>query len=161
MSELIDSVSHCWRCDVIMSSFHREDVEAICKIHLSHRQVSDSMVWLHNRKGVYSVRSGYYIARRVMRKEDWTESSRGSSGLQIWKKLWKLRVPNKIKVFGWRACHEILPTFCQPCLKKNHIRSGVSLQQISSRIYCSRYMGVCYCSRCVGRKFNQSVKVFN
>ena len=58
VSELIDSVSHCWRCDVIMSSFHREDAEAICKFHLSHRQVSDSMVWLHNRKGVYSVRLG-------------------------------------------------------------------------------------------------------
>ena len=110
MSELIDSVSHCWRCDVIMSSFHREDAEAICKFHLSHRQVSDSMVWLHNRKGVFSVRSRYYIARRVMRKEDWAKSSRGPSGLQIWKKLWKLQVPNKIKVFGWRACHEILPT---------------------------------------------------
>ena len=110
VSELIDSVSHCWMRDVIMSSFHREDAEAICNIHLSHRQVSDSVVWLHNRKGVYSVRSGYYIARRVMRKDDWAESSRGSGGLQIWKKLWKLRVPNKIKVFGWRTCHEILPT---------------------------------------------------
>ena len=110
MSELIDSVSHCWRRDVIMSSFHREDVVAICKIHLSHRQALDSMVWLHNRKGVYSVRSMYHIARRVMRKEDRAESSRGPSGLQVWKKLWKLCVPNKIKVFGWKACHEILPT---------------------------------------------------
>ena len=59
---------------------------------------------------MYLVRSGYYIARRVMRKEDWVESSRGPSGLQIWKKLWKLRVPNKIKVFRWRVYHEILPT---------------------------------------------------
>ena len=96
--------------DVIISSFHRDDAEAICKIHLSHRQVSNFVVWLHKRKEVYSVRSEYYIARRVMQKEDWIESSRGPRGLQIWKKLWKLLVPNKIKVFGWRACHEILPT---------------------------------------------------
>ena len=27
-----------------------------------------------------------------------------------WDEIWKLRLPNKIKVFGWRACHEILPT---------------------------------------------------
>ena len=93
-----------------MSSFHREDAETICKIHLSHRQVPNYVVWLHNRKGVYSVRSEYHIARRVMRKEDWAESSRGPGNLQVWKKLWKLWMPNKIKVFGWRACHEILPT---------------------------------------------------
>ena len=24
--------------------------------------------------------------------------------------MWKLRIPNKTKVFGWKACHEILPT---------------------------------------------------
>lgn len=28
----------------------------------------------------------------------------------MWKTLWKLKVPNKIKVFGWRAYHNILPT---------------------------------------------------
>ena len=64
----------------------------------------------NNRKGVYSIKSRCYIARKVMRKEDWAESSRALGGLKIWKKLWKLRVPNKIKVFGWRAYHEILPT---------------------------------------------------
>ena len=28
----------------------------------------------------------------------------------MWNALWKLHIPNKIKVFGWRACQEILPT---------------------------------------------------
>ena len=31
-------------------------------------------------------------------------------GGNVWKTLWKLKVPNKIKVFGWRACRNILPT---------------------------------------------------
>ena len=39
VSKLINSVSHCWRRDVIMSSFHRKDAKAICKIHLTNRQV--------------------------------------------------------------------------------------------------------------------------
>lgn len=37
-----------------------------------------------------------------------------SSGVRnrglIWPRLWKLNLPNKIKVFGCRACQEILPT---------------------------------------------------
>lgn len=29
----------------------------------------------------------------------------------MWSALWKMKVPSsKIKVFGWRACHDILPT---------------------------------------------------
>lgn len=27
----------------------------------------------------------------------------------MWKTLWKLKVPNNIKVFRWRACTNILP----------------------------------------------------
>ena len=26
--------------------------------------------------------------------------------------LWKLCIPNKIKIFGWQACNDILPTKC-------------------------------------------------
>lgn len=34
----------------------------------------------------------------------------GRVGKQVRTNLWKLRIPNKIKVFGWRACQEIFPT---------------------------------------------------
>jgi len=28
---------------------------------------------------------------------------------QVWKKIWKLKVPQKIRVFWWRVVHEFLP----------------------------------------------------
>ena len=28
----------------------------------------------------------------------------------VWGKLWKLHIPNKVCIFAWRACHDILPT---------------------------------------------------
>lgn len=67
-------------------------------------------MWLYNKSGVYTIRSGYHLARLVMRKESSAEPSRGAGGQQLWRALWKIKVPSKLKVFGWRACHDILPT---------------------------------------------------
>ena len=33
-------------------------------IPLSHRSVSDLVVWLNNKNGMYSVKFGYHMARR-------------------------------------------------------------------------------------------------
>lgn len=87
-----------------MAKFHRDDVEAILHIPLSRRQIMDSMMWLHTTSGMYTVKSGYHMATQVLRDVDWAESFRGSSGNKVWAKLWKLKVPNKIKVFGWKVC---------------------------------------------------------
>lgn len=65
---------------------------------------------MHAKNGGYSVRTGYHVARRVFKHEDLAESSRGSDMQRVWQVLWRLKVLNKIKIFGWRACHGILPT---------------------------------------------------
>ena len=67
-------------------------------------------MWLHTKKGVYSVKSGYHVARQLQKMESWAETSAGPIGVQVWSKLWKLNVPKKIKVLRWRACQNILPT---------------------------------------------------
>ena len=111
VSELIDPELHAWRIDVIMSLFHKDDVEAICRIPLSQRSISNSIIWLHNKNGKFSVKSTYKLARRSQFHGDKAESLSGCVGKKIWPVLWKLKIPNKIKVFGWRACHDILPTY--------------------------------------------------
>ena len=109
--ELVDWETHGWDRGVIGRKFHREDADAICHIPLSRRSIPDLLVWLPNKNGVYSVKSSYYIARGLSRERDGMEESSGvrNKGL-IWPRLWKLKLPSKIKVFVWRACQEILPT---------------------------------------------------
>ena len=37
-------------------------------------------------------------------------SSHCKEANEVWKKLWRLEIPNVEKNFLWRACHDILPT---------------------------------------------------
>ena len=124
ISELIDQDLHWWKRDLMSTIFHREDMDAICRIPLSRRQVGDSIFWVHIRNGGYSVKSGYHVACEVLKHEGWAECSCGGDMQQVWQALWKMRVPNKIKIFGWRVFHGILPTWFN-LGKKKIIRESV------------------------------------
>lgn len=110
VSDLINHDLHLWMTDWIMEMFDKEDAEAFCRIPLSRRYVDDSIVWLPTKKGLFTVKSAYKVARELMQRENMAKSSDGCAGKRIWAALWKLKIQNKVKVFAWRACNGILPT---------------------------------------------------
>ncbi|KAK9988414.1 hypothetical protein SO802_028653 [Lithocarpus litseifolius] len=110
VSSLINHDLQVWRRDFIMANFNREEGEAICDILLSRRHVPDSVYWKHSKDGNFTLKSAYKVAKSLLKKEDWAGSSSGGGVSRVWAAIWKLRIPNKMKVFGWRACHDILPT---------------------------------------------------
>ena len=59
--------------------------------------------------GQFSVRSAYHLAVEKQAKICGV-ASKQSKGSEIWKVCWKLNIPNNVKMFVWRACHNILPT---------------------------------------------------
>lgn len=110
VSDPINQELHFWRTNWIMKMFDKEDAKAMCRIPLSRRYVDDSILWLPNKKGLFIVKSTYKVARELMRRENVVESSDGCAGKRIWASLLNLNIPNKVKVFAWRACNDILPT---------------------------------------------------
>ncbi|MCH89622.1 ribonuclease H protein, partial [Trifolium medium] len=65
---------------------------------------SDMMIWSKSRDGKFSVKSAYYS---VM------EELLDNSSLRVqgnWMKIWKLRIPQMVKLFLWRAARGCLPT---------------------------------------------------
>lgn len=111
VSELIDWRAKVWDRELIEATFHREDADAILCILLSNRLTLDVMIWLRSKDGEYTMRSGYQMARRIVKQEkDLGKSSKAAEGGQVWATIWKMEVPNKIRVFEWRACQDILPT---------------------------------------------------
>ena len=70
---------------LIREMFSRDDAEAIIRIPLSKRDVPDSIVWLPNKDEVYSVKSGYGIARLLTKETDgMVGSSAGQNRGLIW-----------------------------------------------------------------------------
>ena len=91
--------------------FHPFDCEAILQVPLSRRVVQDVMVWSCSKKGNYIVKSGYYVAKQLrMEESNLGETSMQRTNGALWSRIWQANVPNKVKIFSWRACLNILPT---------------------------------------------------
>ena len=74
--------------------------------------MQDSLVWLFTKNGRYSVKSGYHVVKLLKMAESSSgEASVHRASTSLWSRVWKVRVPNKVKLFSWRACQNILPTW--------------------------------------------------
>ena len=69
----------------------------------------DVLIWPLTAGGEYSVRSAYHF---LVAAENCLAPSSSSlpNDHAVWKKIWKMKVPNKIRHFIWRAAKDSLPT---------------------------------------------------
>ncbi|XP_030929385.1 uncharacterized protein LOC115955407 [Quercus lobata] len=116
---LIDHDLRRWRADIVKSIFLPFEADTILNIPISYNLPKDKLIWVGNRKGVFSVKSAYYVALNLMDCSNEGESSFGDPLERLWKKIWHLNIPSKIKNFAWRACLDALPTMVN--LKKRGI----------------------------------------
>ena len=70
----------------------------------------DRIIWIGNKKGEFIVKSAYFVAVNLLESTGIVECSSDDPFLPLWKKLWKLDLPEKVKIFSWRACLNGLPT---------------------------------------------------
>ncbi|XP_031101874.1 uncharacterized protein LOC116005777 [Ipomoea triloba] len=101
VSGLIDPITNSWDVSILLDLFAPRDIDLIKRVPISPGY-TDSWYWIDDLRGIYSVKSGY---RRV----------RGSvaplsSGVNIWNKLWNLKIPPRWNTFIWRAITNTLPT---------------------------------------------------
>ena len=79
-------------------------------IPLSTNDTNDRLVWVENRSGKFTVKSAYTLALEKQQSSAMGHFSKSSIRKKIWKALWNLNVPQKIKHFSWRVSQDILAT---------------------------------------------------
>ena len=69
----------------------------------------DCLIWPTGGSGEYSVKSGYKILCEDEDSGAILSLDRSEQDL-FWKRIWRLRLPNKIKLFLWQVCSNASPT---------------------------------------------------
>ena len=111
VSNLIAWPNHQWDKERINAMFHPFDADAILQVPLSRWVVQDVVMWSDSKKGNYTVKSRYYVAKQLrMEESNLGESLRQGTNGALWSRIWQANVPNKIKKISWHACLKILPT---------------------------------------------------
>ncbi|KAK7837690.1 hypothetical protein CFP56_020890 [Quercus suber] len=109
--DIIDQNEHQWKSELIAQEFLPHEANIIKGIPLSDRNIPDKQVWNASSHGVYTTRSAYKLLALAERNKVPTcSTNRGSSN--IWREIWSLQVPYKVRHLIWRAANEALPTLC-------------------------------------------------
>ena len=78
------------------------------RIQVYEEGVEDTLIWPLTNDGEYSVRSAYRMLVSAEALLMPSSTSLDNNGL-VWKKIWKIRIPNKIRHLIWRVAKDSLP----------------------------------------------------
>jgi hypothetical protein len=109
VGELIDHNRGIWKEDIIRENFFQEEADVILNIPLSPCFPPNQLIWKESKDGKFSIRSADHLGLWLNDLYK-GQCSKGLEEKFFWKFLWSLKVPNQVKTFTWRACHDILPT---------------------------------------------------
>lgn len=107
-----------WDAAKLGSNMCPEDVEVIMKIPLSKVNMQDVWIWHYDKEGNYSVKSGYKLYMNLSFCGASPSDNRQS---KVWKRLWQLKIPPKIRLFLWKAFQNCILT------KANLIQRGMDV----------------------------------
>ncbi|XP_062086997.1 uncharacterized protein LOC133793717 [Humulus lupulus] len=121
-----------WDEDLVRDLFNQRDANLIVGIPLHSSRLADAWFWAFESSGRLTVKSAYRYLQQD--KDGGSRIDR----LSFWNKLWKLRVPPKVKDLVWRASSDCLPTKVHLRLKHVDIDTTCPVCQVSgeSIIHC-------------------------
>jgi hypothetical protein len=123
VNELL-TASNDWNEPLIRGIFFAPDVDSILSIPLRSTGGDDWLAWTKEKSGIYTVRSAYKSLIEARQSEEARNNkgyavSSSENDTDLWRRLWKLPVVPKVRVFWWRVLRGILPDY--RTLSRRHI----------------------------------------
>jgi hypothetical protein len=119
-------VTDTWDSQLVQDIFWEEDVANILSIPI-RSGCEDTVAWHFDPKGVFSVKYAHHVLKdsqelssRFQRSES-SSANDGNNDDKVWRKIWKLPWPPKLKQCMWRVGHNSL------AMKLNIRRRGIKL----------------------------------
>jgi hypothetical protein len=145
VSDLIDQERKQWKETFIATIFMSGEASIILNIPLSPLLLRNRLIWRGTKNGIFIVQSAYHLG--MERKALQLPGCSGNmDDKEEWKTCWKLNVPNAVKMYLWRACHNLLPT------KANLFRRGVGNSKMCLVCLSKEEMVVHACWDCPAAK---------
>ena len=121
-----------------ISNYEKEAIMASLKRPIN---TNDKWVWCVGKWNQYSVKEGYKVTQQVVIRERGESPSSSSNSLEgLWKQIWKLKVPHKIRSFMWRILSNALPTmtnlFRRGCSNTNRCLICTGQTENMSHLFC-------------------------
>ncbi|XP_028111659.1 uncharacterized protein LOC114309966 [Camellia sinensis] len=111
VADIIDPTFKTWNLDALGDTISDEERVAIQAIPIAVEDRDNSRIWHHTKSGIYLVKSGYALARTINGKSSVHDPSSSTTTVDIlWKSMWQIDTPSKIRHFWWRACNNALVT---------------------------------------------------
>ncbi|MBA0610243.1 hypothetical protein Godav_011113, partial [Gossypium davidsonii] len=115
VSDLINEGSKTWNRDLIVNTFSMDIANKIMQIPLSKSSQADFQVWRGEATGIFSVRSAY----KLLQESTLDPNAYLQTHIKkIFRKLWNLNLPSKIKITVWKIAWNYIPTFSNLKLRR-------------------------------------------
>ena len=88
VSSLINNDTRWWKIGAVRSIFLPFEASTILKIPLNFNLPKDSLIWIGNKRGVFTVKSAYHIALSLVDSNEEGECSSPDSRICLWKQIW-------------------------------------------------------------------------
>ncbi|XP_072078185.1 uncharacterized protein [Arachis hypogaea] len=134
VSELIKE-GEGWDVNRIQELFPENIAELIRRTPISLINKRDHFVWPDRLDGQYSVKSGYHSAKveKDTKKEiNLSKASTSQNLREVWKTIWRLPVPQKVKIFLWKAVHIILSVNVNLYQRRCAVKPSCSICQVEN-----------------------------